>query len=125
MGEIKTYRDLIVWQKSMTLVTSIYQATRRFPKEEIYGLSSQLRRAAVSLPNNIAEGHGRNSTRDYVHFLAIATGSLYELQTQIMISFNLGYLDKPLFQALDEPAREIERMIGSLVRRLRAKGRSR
>jgi four helix bundle protein len=109
----------------MTLVTAIYQATRRFPKEEIYGLSSQLRRAAVSLPSNIAEGHGRNSTRDYVHFLAIATGSLYELQTQIMISFNLGYLDKPLFQALDESAREIERMIGSLVRRLRAKGRSR
>ena len=81
METIKTFRDLIVWQKSMHLVTQIYWASGDFPKQEFYGLISQLRRSAVSIPSNIAEGYGRRSTGDYVGFLQIIVGSLYELQT--------------------------------------------
>ena len=76
---IKSYRDLVVWQKSMELVTDMYTITKVFPKEELYALTSQIRRSAVSVPSNIAEGYGRNSTQDYVRFLQIACGSLYEL----------------------------------------------
>ena len=82
MAEIRTYRDLIVWQKSMALVTDVYRVTRVFPKNEQYGLTSQLRRCAVSIPSNIAEGYGRRASNDYLRFLSIANGSLFELQTQ-------------------------------------------
>ena len=85
MSEIKSFRDLMVWQKSMQLVTDLYRLTSDFPKTESYGLTSQLRRAAVSVPSNIAEGYGRHSTSDYIRFLQIAIGSLYELQTQVEI----------------------------------------
>ena len=80
---MKTYRDLVVWQKSMVLVTEVYEISKKFPKEELYGLTSQIRRCAISLPSNIAEGYGRNSTNDYIHFLRIASGSLYELSREI------------------------------------------
>jgi four helix bundle protein len=73
--EIKNYKDLVTWQKSMSLVTEVYLCTRLFPKEEIYGLTSQMKRAAVSIPSNIAEGHGRDSTKEYLYFLSIAYGS--------------------------------------------------
>ena len=119
--EIKTYRDLLVWQKSMVLVTQIYKTAKSFPKDETYGLVSQIRRCAVSIPSNIAEGYGRNSTNDYVRFLRIAMGSLYELQTQIEISLNLGYFSKTDFERLRESSREIERMLSSLVRKLNGK----
>ena len=89
---MKTYRDLIVWQKSMVLVTEVYKISKEFPNDETYGLTSQIRRCAVSIPSNIAEGYGRNSTNDYIHFLRIATGSLYELQTQMEIALNLHYI---------------------------------
>ena len=89
---MKTYRDLIVWQKSMDLVFLVYNATNQFPKEEVYNLTSQIRRSSVSVPSNIAEGYGRNSSGDYVRFLQIASGSLYELQTQLEISFRMEYL---------------------------------
>jgi four helix bundle protein len=91
---IKSYKDLFIWQKSMVLVTGIYTITKTFPASEIYGLTSQLRRSAVSIPSNIAEGYGRNSTNDYKRFLQMAVGSLYELQTQIEIAFNLKYLEE-------------------------------
>ena len=94
---MKSYRDLIVWQKSMKLVTQIYLITKRFPKEELYGLTPQIRRSCVSIPSNIAEGYGRNSTNDYVRFLQIASVSLYELQTELEIFLNLVYLSKQLF----------------------------
>jgi four helix bundle protein len=81
--KVKSYTDLIAWQKAIALVTSIYAATRTFPKEEIYGLTSQMRRAAVSIPSNIAEGQGRGSTNEFIHFLGTAKGSLFELQTQV------------------------------------------
>ena len=94
---MKTYKDLIVWQKSMSLTTDIYQITKAFPKEETYGLVSQMRRCAVSIPSNIAEGYGRKSTDDYLRFLQIAVSSLYEMQTQMEIALNLTYLSKDEF----------------------------
>ncbi|NQU03345.1 MAG: four helix bundle protein [Syntrophaceae bacterium] len=116
---MKTYRDLVVWQKSMGLVTEVYEISKKFPKDELYGLISQIRRCAISLPSNIAEGYGRNSTNDYIHFLRIASGSLYELQTQMEISLNLQYIDRREFENLYELSREIERMLSSLIRKLR------
>jgi four helix bundle protein len=118
MSQVKSYRDLIVWQKSMTLVTRVYELTRQFPKEEMYGLTAQIRRSAVSIPSNIAEGHGRSSTGDFVRFLSIATGSLYELETQIQIAANLSFLSANAHSKLDAASREIERMLSSLVRKL-------
>jgi four helix bundle protein len=117
---IRTYRDLVVWQKAMGMVTQIYRASQGFPPEETYGLTAQLRRSAVSVPSNIAEGHGRNATADYVRFLHIATGSLYEMQTQAEIALNLGYLGKEKSEFLYELSREVERMLSSLVRCLNA-----
>jgi four helix bundle protein len=117
-GKIKTYRDLLTWQKSLALVTEIYRVSRSFPKDEVYGLAQQMRRSAVSIPSNIAEGYGRNSTSDYVRFLHVASGSLYELQTQAEIALNLRYLEKSDFDKLYESSREIERMLSSLIRKL-------
>jgi four helix bundle protein len=117
-GKIKTYRDLLTWQKSLALVTEIYRVSRSFPKDEVYGLAQQMRRSAVSIPSNIAEGYGRNSTSDYVRFLRVASGSLYELQTQAEIALNLRYLKKSDFDKLYESSREIERMLSSLIRKL-------
>ena len=118
MANIQSYRDLIVWQKSMKLVTEIYTATRSFPHEELYALTSQLRRCAISIPSNIAEGYGRNSTLDYKRFLQIAVGSIFELQTQIEIASNLKYLSSELFGNLSNDAKEIELMLLSLINKL-------
>jgi four helix bundle protein len=115
---MKNYRELMVWQKSMTLVTGIYKLTDKFPKEEIYGLTAQIRRCAISIPSNIAEGYGRKSTQDYLRFLNIANGSLYELQTQLEIAFNLSYLAKNDFEFVFESSREIERMLSSLISKI-------
>ena len=118
---MKNYRDLIVWQKAMRLVTEIYHFTKEFPKNELYGLTSQLRRSSISLPSNMAEGYGRNSTQDYVRFLRIANGSLFELQTQLEIARNLEFLSEEDFSELFELSREIERMLSSLIRKLTPK----
>ena len=118
---MKTYRDLLVWQKAMSLVTEIYRASKSFPQIEAYGLTSQLRRCAVSIPSNMAEGYGRHSTQEYLRFLHIAAGSLYELQTQVEISRNLGYLDRSETERLYALCREIERMLSSLIRKLNDK----
>lgn len=118
MTNVKTYRDLIVWQKSMKLVTDIYTATRTFPSEELYALTSQLRHCAISIPSNIAEGYGRNSTLDYNRFLQIATGSLFELQTQIEIAVNLKYLAAEKFNSLFGAAKEIEYMLIALIKKI-------
>jgi len=115
---MRNYKDLFVWQKSMALVTEVYSITRLFPKEELYGLASQIRRSAVSIPSNIAEGYGRYSTNDYTRFLQIAIGSLYELQTQLEICLNLGYLSKDTFEKIYEQSREIERMLSSLIKKV-------
>ena len=121
MAQIKTYRDLIVWQKSMILVTNIYKVSKSFPNDETYGLTSQIRRCAVSIPSNIAEGYGRSSRNDYIPSLHIATGSLYELQTQLEICYNLRFLNKNNFNNLYESSREIERMLSSLTKKLNDK----
>ena len=118
MGEIRTFRDLVVWQKAMALVTEIYRHTKSFPKDETYGLISQIRRSAVSIPSNIAEGFGRHATNDYLRFLRISMGSLFELETQIEISRNLRYLNTDEFGTLDSNCREVERMLSSLIRSL-------
>ncbi|MBI4698641.1 MAG: four helix bundle protein [Nitrospirae bacterium] len=115
---MKNYRDLIVWQRSMELVTSVYLATKTFPKEEIYGLVPQIRRSCVSIPSNIAEGYGRYSTNDYLRFLQVSRGSLYELQTQLEVCHNLNYLSREKFEELFEQSRGIERMLCSLIRKV-------
>ncbi|MEI9945297.1 MAG: four helix bundle protein [Chitinophagaceae bacterium] len=118
MGDIKSYRDLIVWQKAMKLVTDIYSATRSFPSEELYALTSQLRKCAISIPSNIAEGYGRNSTGDYKRFLQISVGSVFELQTQIEIALNLKYLSTEIFTNLFNASKEIELMLISLIKKI-------
>ena len=105
----------------MALVAEIYGASKAFPQVEAYGLTSQLRRCAVSIPSNMAEGYGRNSKQDYIRFLQIAMGSLYELQTQVEIARNLGYLDRSEAERLYALCREIERMLSSLIRKLNDK----
>ena len=119
--EVKCFRDLIVWQKSMALVTRIYQETSRFPADERFGLVSQMRRCAVSIPSNIAEGYGRRATGDYLRFLQIAIGSVYELQTQAEIARNLEFLQDEKFRSLYEDTSEIERMLASLTAKIREK----
>ena len=121
MGEIRSFRDLIVWQKSVALVTEIYRQTMSFPKDETYGLVSQMRRCAVSIPSNIAEGYGRRSTGDYVRFLQIAIGSVYELQTQLEICRNLGFLGTEGITKLDADLGEVEHMLASLASKIREK----
>ena len=119
--EIKNYRDLIAWQKGMAFVTGVYRATGQFPRDEIYGLTSQLRRAAVSIPSNVAEGHGRQSTREFLNFLSIAYGSLNETQTQLLIAQQLGYLNESDCNVLLEQSYELARLINGLSRSLTAK----
>jgi four helix bundle protein len=119
--EIKSYRDLHAWQRAMDFVTAVYQATAKFPRDEIYGLTSQLRRSAVSVPSNIAEGHGRQSTRDFINFLSIAYGSLNEAQTQIVIAHRLGYLTADETQSLESLSQEVGRLINGLTRSLSQK----
>jgi four helix bundle protein len=118
MSEIKNYRDLIVWQKAMTLAKEIYEATRAYPKGELFGLTQQLRRAAVSIPSNIAEGNGRGTKPDYIRFLQIARGSLFEAQTQIELSRDLSYLPDGVATQLCASCNEIERMLNSLITKL-------
>ena len=116
--ESKNYRDLIAWQKAMDLVAEIYKATQSLPKEEIYGLVSQMRRAAVSVPSNIAEGEGRRSGNEFGRFLSIAHGSLRELETQIVISQRLAYLTEAQVQTLIGITEEVGRLLNGLANSL-------
>ena len=116
---MQTYRDLIVWQKAMSLVLKLYSETKSWPKEEAYGLTSQIRRSAVSIPSNIAEGYGRNHSGDYVRFLQIASGSLYEFQTQLEIGFRLGYISKEKNEEINSLSFEVEKMLSSLISKVK------
>ncbi len=89
-GKIVSYRDLVAWQKAMGLVTEVYHRTKGFPKEELFNLTNQIRKSAISIPSNIAEGQGRSSRKEFQYFLSNARGSLWELETQILVSKNLG-----------------------------------
>jgi four helix bundle protein len=109
------FRDLLVWQKSMLLAHAIYRSTGGFPKSEIFGLTGQMRRAAVSVPSNIAEGHGRLTDGSMRVFLAQARGSLFELETQIELASGLGYLKSDTGKELLENCREIGRMLNGLL----------
>jgi len=118
---IQNYRDLRVWQIGMNVVESVYRLTADFPKHEMYGLSSQMRRAAVSIPSNIAEGHMRRSTKEYMHHLSIAQGSLAELQTQLEIACRLLYLShEQMAQVMDQTsklARQLHSLRNALLTR--------
>jgi four helix bundle protein len=118
---LRTFRELKVWQKSYALCLAVYQLTSRFPNDERFGLSSQMRRAAVSIPSNIAEGYVRNSPRDYLRFLAISSGSLAELETHVMLCRDLNYGDKEARRGVADNAAEVRRMLDALIRSLRAK----
>ena len=113
---VTNYRDLIAWQKSMDLVVAVYQATKQFPPYEIYGLTSQMRRAAVSVPSNIAEGQGRGTPNEFVRGLRVAHGSLLESETQLLIAQRLNYLEcRPTEDLLKQTA-EVGRIINGLIR---------
>lgn len=113
---VKTHKDLDVWKKSIDFVTQLYNVTTAFPEEEIYGLTNQIRRAAVSIPSNIAEGAARNSNKEFIQFLHIASGRTIEIETQLIISNNLGYINQASFDELDKERNEIGRMLFELIK---------
>jgi four helix bundle protein len=113
----ENYRDLIAWQKAKGLALSIYRCIRLFPRDEVYGLSSQMRRAAVSVPSNIAEGKGRHSQKELVQFLYQARGSLLELETQLSIAYDLDYIDLQVFESLESQTEELGRILNGLINR--------
>jgi len=116
--DFKSYRDLDVWQKAMDLVIECYQITSSFPKSEIFGLTSQLQRAAVSVPANIAEGRARQHTKELVQYISIAHGSLAELETHIQIAYRLNYIDKVRLDQLMDRASSVGRMLNGLRKSL-------
>jgi four helix bundle protein len=116
---MSNFRNLLIWQKSKVLVTKIYTVTNNFPEEEVFGLTSQIKRSAISIPSNIAEGLGRESSKEFLRFLKISIGSLFELQTQLEIAKNIIYLDEETFNNLYEDTRELERMIVSFTNKIK------
>ncbi|MDQ1329663.1 MAG: hypothetical protein QG641_2955 [Candidatus Poribacteria bacterium] len=113
---IKTHKDLDVWKEAMKLAKEVYSLTASFPKEEMYGLSSQIRRASVSIPSNIAEGAARGSSKDFSRFLYISLGSLAELETQLLLAVDLGFIDS---NDLDESVQKVRRMLVGLIKSLK------
>jgi len=112
----KDYRDLVAWQKAMDLVDAVYRMTREFPRDEVHGLTSQIRRAAVSVPSNIAEGQGRRSAKEFLQHLSVAYGSLREVETQALIAQRLGYLTDECATQVGELAGEVGRLVNGLAR---------
>jgi len=117
MAVVKSYRDLVVWQKSMDFAEHVYRVLRKFPSEERFALCDQLRRAVVSIPSNIAEGRGRDTSRDFARFLTLARGSLNEVATQLELATRLGYMKSGT--GLYEETEEIRKMLNAMIRRLR------
>ncbi|MBI5762174.1 MAG: four helix bundle protein [Planctomycetes bacterium] len=115
---LSTYRELEVWQWAFTLCKDVYQLTRRFPSDERFGLVAQLRKAAVSVPSNIAEGYNRGGTRDYIRFLWIANGSVAEIETQLLLAESLGYLGDKELAVVQKRVASIERMLRAMIRSL-------
>ena len=112
------YRDLKVWQTAIRLATEVYKLSGLFPKQETYGLTSQIQRSAVSVPSNIAEGHGRNSSKEFNHFLGVAMGSLAELETQLILAQQLGCLDEETIESVLQISDETGKMIRGLQKSL-------
>jgi four helix bundle protein len=115
---VKCYRDLIVWQRAMNVAEEIYSLTGKCPKDEAYGLTSQLRRAAVSIPSNIAEGQSRNSAAEFIHFISVAQGSRAEAETQLMLAQRLGYTTDQCVQKISISLEEIAKMLCVLANSL-------
>jgi four helix bundle protein len=120
---VQSYRELFAWQKAMDFAAEVYRVTRRLPKEELYGVTSQLRRAAVSVPSNIAEGQGRQSTGEFRQFLGHARGSLLEAETQILLSERLEYLDHETTESLLKQSAEVGRILNGLLSSLKGSHR--
>ena len=119
---MRAFRELKVWQKGHELTLDIYRAVRTFPKDEMYGLTSQLRRSAVSVPANIAEGCARGSEAELRHFLQIAMGSASEVEYYVLLAHELGYLGESQYETLSSRVTEVKRMLTSFVQKLRAEG---
>ena len=115
MSDIRSYRDLIVWQKARELVKKVYEGSESFPRNEVFGLTQQMRRAAVSVPSNIAEGYGRGSRPEYIRFLHIARGSLYEIETQLLLAEDLGYLSGDVSRSLQHAAESVSKLLYRLL----------
>ena len=115
---MNNYKELKIWQKSVDLAVTIYDVTKNFPKEEMYGLTSQLRRCAVSIPSNIAEGAGRNTKKDFNNFLGISNGSSCELETQLIIAQRIKFIDSNIFNSVQQAVSEIQKMNWSLKKSL-------
>lgn len=122
-ARIRSYRDLDVWQSGVDLVTRVYEITRKLPKEEVFCLSSQMQRAAISIPSNIAEGHARTSCKEFLQFISISLGSLAELETQIHIANRLSYLDDAQTRITFELTESVGKMLRGLQRSLRVKSK--
>jgi four helix bundle protein len=116
------YRELVIWQRGMLIARHIYQVSKSFPKDELYGLTSQIRRAAISIPSNIAEGHGRTTDKSFAQFVAQARGSLYEAQTQAQLAADLGYVAVGDWRTLDAEIEELTRMMNAFLRVLNKEG---
>ena len=116
---METHKDLRVWQQGIEMVTSIYLMTKSFPKEEVFGLASQLRRASVSVPSNIAEGYARGTDKEKLHFLRISSGSMSEVETQLLLSLNLGYIDQEKYNELSEIVTSVWKQLNSLITSLK------
>ncbi len=119
-GTVEFRCKLVVWEKAVQLCTAIYVLTRKFPREELYGLTNQLRRASVSIPSNIAEGYGRGTRDQYKQFLSIALGSYMELQTQLTIAVRLGFLEPSEFEKVEMLASEVGKMLSAILSKLRS-----
>lgn len=115
-SKIKSYKDLIVWQKAIELVTEVYSISKTFPTEEKFGIVNQLNRAVVSIPSNIAEGWGRESSKNYLQFLRISRGSLMEVETLILISKNLNYLNEEKFKSISDKIEETGKILQGLIK---------
>ena len=121
-NKIRTHKDLEVWKNSVDFVTHIYKITSSFPSSEIYGITNQMRRAAVSIPSNIAEGASRAANKEYIHFLYISLGSLSEVETQLIISKNLGFIDTNLLNETDKKLSLIKAELLGLIKYLKSRG---
>jgi four helix bundle protein len=119
---MKTHKDLNVWQESISLVTLIYEKTKSFPKDELFALTSQIRRSAISIPSNIAEGAARESNKEFLRFLFISQGSISELDTQLIIANNLKFLSKEDYSLISEKLSEIRKMLSGLIKFRKGKG---
>lgn len=119
MAYLKSYKELIVWQKSIQLVKAIFILTEKFPKSELYGIISQIRRASIAIPSNIAEGYGRKSAKEYAQFYSIAYGSALELETQIIIANELGFAKNEDFDKVNLLLEEVLKMLNSMTTKMK------